>query len=55
MRLISKKILAASVATAAILGMNGMASAQEVIKFAHVVAPNTPKGCLLYTSDAADE
>ncbi|WP_102782522.1 TRAP transporter substrate-binding protein [Thalassospira sp. GB04J01] len=44
MRLISKKILAASVATAAILGMNGMASAQEVIKFAHVVAPNTPKG-----------
>lgn len=44
MRLISKKILAASVATAAILGMNGMASAQEVIRFAHVVAPNTPKG-----------
>lgn len=44
MRLISKKILAASVATAAILGMNGTASAQEVIKFAHVVAPNTPKG-----------
>lgn len=44
MRPITKKILAASVATAAILGMNGMASAQEVIKFAHVVAPNTPKG-----------
>ena len=44
MRPITKKILAASVATAAILGMNGMASAQEIIKFAHVVAPNTPKG-----------
>ncbi|HAI30966.1 C4-dicarboxylate ABC transporter [Thalassospira tepidiphila] len=40
----SKSILAAGVAAAALLGSNLAASAQEVIKFAHVVAPNTPKG-----------
>ncbi|NIY75978.1 TRAP transporter substrate-binding protein [Thalassospira sp. HF15] len=40
----SKSILAAGVAAAALLGTNFAASAQEVIKFAHVVAPNTPKG-----------
>ncbi|MBO6807786.1 MAG: TRAP transporter substrate-binding protein [Thalassospira sp.] len=44
MRPISKSILAAGVAAAALLGSNLAASAQEVIKFAHVVAPNTPKG-----------
>lgn len=44
MRPISKSILAAGVAAAALLGSNFAASAQEVIKFAHVVAPNTPKG-----------
>ncbi|WP_175581195.1 TRAP transporter substrate-binding protein [Thalassospira sp. HF15] len=44
MRPISKSILAAGVAAAALLGTNFAASAQEVIKFAHVVAPNTPKG-----------
>lgn len=44
MRPISKSILAAGVAAAALLGTNLAASAQEVIKFAHVVAPNTPKG-----------
>jgi C4-dicarboxylate-binding protein DctP len=44
MRPISKSILAAGVAAAALLGSNLATSAQEVIKFAHVVAPNTPKG-----------
>lgn len=44
MRPISKSILAAGVAAAALLGSDLAASAQEVIKFAHVVAPNTPKG-----------
>tara|TARA_E500000318_G_scaffold58066_1_gene53765 strand:+ start:122 stop:1159 length:1038 start_codon:yes stop_codon:yes gene_type:complete len=43
MRPITKHILAAGVAAAALMGTHA-ASAQEVIKFAHVVAPNTPKG-----------
>ncbi|AUG52427.1 TRAP transporter substrate-binding protein [Thalassospira marina] len=44
MRPVTKKILIASAAMLAGLGMAYNASAQEVIKFAHVVAPNTPKG-----------
>ncbi|MEQ5774704.1 MULTISPECIES: TRAP transporter substrate-binding protein [unclassified Thalassospira] len=44
MRPVTKKILIASAAMLAGLGMSYNASAQEVIKFAHVVAPNTPKG-----------
>tara|TARA_R110000868_G_scaffold58122_2_gene179390 strand:+ start:45559 stop:46554 length:996 start_codon:yes stop_codon:yes gene_type:complete len=44
MRPITKKLLAASVAMAAVLGMTNAASAQVVVKYAHVVAPNTPKG-----------
>ncbi|MCC9625825.1 TRAP transporter substrate-binding protein [Thalassospira sp. MA62] len=44
MRPISKSLLALGVASAALLGANVAASAQEIIKFAHVVAPNTPKG-----------
>ncbi|MFC4234717.1 TRAP transporter substrate-binding protein [Thalassospira xianhensis] len=44
MRPITKKLLATSVAMAAVLGMTSAASAQVVVKYAHVVAPNTPKG-----------
>ncbi len=44
MRPVTKKILIASTALFAGLGMSYSASAQEIIKFSHVVAPNTPKG-----------
>ena len=44
MRPITKKLLATSVAMAAVLGMTNAASAQVVVKYAHVVAPNTTKG-----------
>ncbi|OKH89458.1 TRAP transporter substrate-binding protein [Thalassospira sp. TSL5-1] len=44
MRPVTKKILIASTALLAGLGMAYSASAQEIIKFSHVVAPNTPKG-----------
>ncbi|OSQ37338.1 TRAP transporter substrate-binding protein, partial [Thalassospira mesophila] len=44
MRLLNKNILLAGVALLAITGLDFSASAQEIIKFSHGVAPDTPKG-----------
>ncbi|WP_172963484.1 TRAP transporter substrate-binding protein [Thalassospira marina] len=44
MRLFNRNLLLAGVAMATVLGLGLDASAQEVIKFSHGVAPDTPKG-----------
>ena len=48
------RTLLIGLATAAFSALT-LAQTPIVIKFSHVVAADTPKGCLLYTSDAADE